>query len=391
LSNPTKTPQTREWRVASIRKVERKSKGSRRTWAWEVRYRDPNRRDRSKTFDTRARAEAFAAAVETDIGRGEFLDPRLGKKTFRNWAQEWLTARSSDLKPKTSEGYESLFNRHLLPALGDTPLARIRPLDIQELLGAMRGSGLSRSRLRQARQLLSMVLNAAVENGYIAKNPVPRDKLGGRDPRRDQHPLTFEEVHEVANEVPDRYRALIYVLAYGGLRWGEAAALRRRSCNLLRNRIEVREAVSEVKGGVAYGPTKTHQNRVVVIPEPVKDILAQHLSKYVARDPDALVFTTDGGGHVWIGNFRRDVWRPALEAAGISELVTIKDLRHTCASLMHAAGRSPKEVKEQLGHSTIAMTLDTYTHLFDEGRDEAAEAMAAQFTRSLAGGPSGRG
>jgi hypothetical protein len=90
--------------LASIRKVERKSTGLRTTWAWEVRYRDPNRKDRSKTFDTKSKAEAFAAAVETDIGRGEFLDPRLGKKTLGDWAQEWLTARSTELKPKTSEG-----------------------------------------------------------------------------------------------------------------------------------------------------------------------------------------------------------------------------------------------------------------------------------------------
>ena len=76
-------------------------------------------------------------------------------------------------------------------------------------------------------------LNAAVENGYIGRNPVPREKLGGVEPRRDQHPLTFEEVHAVAETVPDRYRALIDVSAYGGLRWGEAAALRRGRCNLL--------------------------------------------------------------------------------------------------------------------------------------------------------------
>jgi integrase len=369
--------------LASIRRVERKNKGSRTTWAWEVRYRDPNKKDRSKTFATKGRAEAFAAAIETDIGRGEFLDPRLGKKTLGDWAQEWLSARGTELKPKTSEGYESLFNSHILPTLGDTSMAQIRPLDVQQLLAGMRKRGLSRSRLRQTRQLLSMVLNAAVDNGYIARNPVPREKLGGRDPRRDQHPLTFEEVHAVANEVPDRYRALIYVLAYGGLRWGEAAALRRGRCNLLRNRIDVREAVSEVKGGLHYGPPKTHQNRTVVIPEPVKEILAEHLAQFVPRSSNALVFTTEADGHVWIGNFRRDVWWPALEAAGISDAVTIKDLRHTCASLMHKAGRSAKEVKEQLGHSTIAMTLDTYTHLFDEGRDEAAEAMALQFRRSL--------
>ena len=369
--------------MANIRKVERRGSGARSRYAWEVRYRDPQRRDRSKTFKTKAEAEAFAEAIETDINRGDFLDPRLGKKSFGEWAEEWLQAHSTSVKPRTVMGYRGLLDVHLLPAFGRMQLARIRPLDIQRFLGNMGNSGLSRSRVRQARQLLSMILNAAVDNGYIARNPVPRERLKGREPRRDQHPLTFEQVHAVANAVPDRYRALIYVLAYGGLRWGEAAALRRGRCNLLRNRLEVQESVAEVNGGLDYGPPKTHQNRTVVIPEPVKEVLAAHIAEYVKNSPDSLVFTTDEGTHMWISNFRKNVWWPALDAAGISRVVTIKDLRHTCASLMHAAGRSAKEVKEQLGHSTIAMTLDTYTHLFDEGRDEAAEAMGAQFTRSL--------
>jgi integrase len=195
--------------------------------------------------------------------------------------------------------------------------------------------------------------------------------------------LTFKQVHAVADAVPDRYRALIYVLAYGGLRWGETTALRRSSCNLLRNRLEVRESVAEVGGGLHYGPPKTNQTRTVAIPDPVKDILAEHLAKYADRKSNALVFTTEESTHIWITNFRRAAWWPALDAAGIDRVVTIKDLRHTCASLMHAAGRSAKEVKEQLGHSTIAMTLDTYTHLFDQSRDEAAEAMAQQFLHSL--------
>lgn len=107
------------------------------------------------------------------------------------------------------------------------------------------------------------------------------------------------------------------------------------------------------------------------------------MADYVGKKADSLVFTTDEGTHIWITNFRKGVWWPALVEAGVDRVTTIKDLRHTCASLMHAAGRSAKEVKEQLGHSTIAMTLDTYTHLFDEGRDEAAEAMAEHFRSSL--------
>ena len=368
--------------MASIRKVNRAGEG-RSSYAWEVRYRDPQRRDRSKTFRTRADAEAFADSIETDIHRGQFLDPRLGKKPFDEWAAEWLDARKKEIAPKTLLSYEGLVSAHLEPYFGRTALMRIRPLDVQKFLGQMIDKGLSRSRVRQARQVLSMILNAAVGNGYIGRNPVPRERLKGKEPKRDQHPLTFEQVHAVASTVPDRYRALIYLLAYGGLRWGEAAALRRSSCNLLRNRIEVKEAVSEVSGRLHYGPPKTHQVRTVVIPEPVKEILAEHLAKYVGRAGDSLVFTAEGGAHVWITNFRKSVWWPALDEAGVDRVTTIKDLRHTCASLMHAAGRSAKEIKEQLGHSTIAMTFDTYTHLFDEGRDEAAAAMATRFNSSL--------
>lgn len=369
--------------MASIRKVERKGAGARSSYAWEVRYRDPQRRYRSKSFRTKAEAESFAGAVETDIRRGQFLDPQSGKKVLGDWAREWLESRKNEIKPKTFMTYEWALRAHILPALGTTPMSQIRPIEIQKFFGLMSDSGLSRSSLRQTRQLLSMILNAAVDNGYIGRNPVPRDRLKGKEPRRDQNPLTFKEVHEVASGVPDRYRALIYVLAYGGLRWGEATALRRSNCNLLRNRVEVREAVSEVSGGLHYGPPKTHQIRTVVIPEPVKEILAQHLAQYVNKESNSLVFTTDAGTHIWITNFRRNVWWPALDLAGIDRVTTIKDLRHTCASLMHAAGRSAKEVKEQLGHSTIAMTLDTYTHLFEEGRDEGAEAMAQHFKHSL--------
>lgn len=370
--------------MANIRKVERKGNGTRSRYAWEVRYRDPHRRDRSKTFRTKHEAEGFANVVEADISRGHYLDPRLGKKSLRDWATEWLEAREGEIKPKTLIGYQGLLDVHILPAFGNIAMSRIRPLDVQRFLSEMSVRGLSRSRIRQARQLLSAILDSAASNGYIARNPVPRHRPMGREPKRDQHPLTFEQVHAVANAVPDRYLALIYVLAYGGLRWGEAASLRRSCCNLLRNRLEVQETVAEVGGGLYYGPPKTHQNRTVVLPEPVGDILAEHLNRYVDQRADSLVFTTVRGDHIWISNFRKGVWWPALDAADISRVVTIKDMRHTCASLMHAAGRSAKEVKEQLGHSTVAMTLDTYTHLFDQSRDEAAAAMAGHFVRSLA-------
>ncbi|MGH2755896.1 MAG: hypothetical protein ACRDLB_15880, partial [Actinomycetota bacterium] len=92
--------------MASIRKVKRSGTSARSSYAWEVRYRDPQRRDRSQTFRTRAQAESFADSVEADIDRGQFVDPQLGKKTLGEWANEWLDARRNEIKPTTFMTYE---------------------------------------------------------------------------------------------------------------------------------------------------------------------------------------------------------------------------------------------------------------------------------------------
>jgi hypothetical protein len=107
--------------LANLRKVERKGNGSRARYAWEVRYRDPKRRDRSKTVRTKAESEAFADAVETDMSRGQYLDSRLGKKTLGDWAEEWLHARETEIKPTTFMSYKGFS-----PGMGYPLLLRAR-------------------------------------------------------------------------------------------------------------------------------------------------------------------------------------------------------------------------------------------------------------------------
>jgi hypothetical protein len=119
------------------------------------------------------------------------------------WSDEWLEARRAEIKPTTYMSYRGLLDKHLLPAFGRSAMARIRPLDIQRFLGTMSDGGLSRSRLRQARGLLSMILNAAVDNGYIGRDPVPRERLKGTEAKRDQRPLTFARLASPA----ERHRA----------------------------------------------------------------------------------------------------------------------------------------------------------------------------------------
>jgi hypothetical protein len=165
--------------------------------------------------------------------------------------------------------------------------------------------------------------------------------------------------------------------AYGGLRWGEGAALRRSRCHLIRSRLEVEESLAEVGGNLFFGPTKTYQRRAVVIPGFLREMLAAHLARNVARDPDSLVFTNAEGGPLRNSNFRSRVWRPALAAAGLPEDLRIHDLRHTCAALLIAQGAHPKAIQAQLGHSSIQVTLDRYGHLFPDDMDGLATQLDA--------------
>jgi integrase len=179
----------------------------------------------------------------------------------------------------------------------------------------------------------------------------------------------------MSQAVPERYATLIYVLAYGGLRWGEAAALRRKRLNILRHRLEVVESLSDVDGHLQFGSTKTHQVRRIAIPQSLSRRLLEHLEAFVDRDRNALVFTSPEGEPLRLPNFRRRVWWPALDKVGMPRSVRIHDLRHTCASLLIAEGTHPKAVQQHLGHSSISVTLDRYGHLFPDEQDRLAQTL----------------
>jgi hypothetical protein len=123
--------------------------------------------------------------------------------------------------------------------------------------------------------------------------------------------------------------------------------------------------LAEISGRLVFGPTKTYQTRTAHLPPFVAEMLGRHLES-VEDDPQKLVFTAPQGGPLRYTNTRRRAWNPAREAAGddLSD-ITPHDLRHTCASLMRAAGADVKAIQQQLGHRNATVTLNTYTHLFE--------------------------
>jgi integrase len=360
--------------VASIKKVPRKRKDGSRGHAWKVRYRDPDRVERSRTFRTEADARRFASKIEVSVNEGTYIDPSLGRTLFKDWANDWLEGTAPALKPHTVAGYRTLLRKHVLPALGTMQLGKVRALDVRRFVAELTNSGLSPSRVRSTYFLVQAIFRAAVESGYIGRSPCVGVKL----PRlmiREMHFLTVDEVRAISAAVPEQYEALIDVLAFGTLRWGEAAALRRKHVNVLRRRLEVAESLADVDGHLHFGPTKTHQTRVVTLPKKTSEKLRLHLERLVAADRDALVFTSPEGDPLRSPNFRRRVWAPALRTAGITRPVRIHDLRHTGASLMIMQGAHPKEIQQQLGHSSISVTLDRYGHLFPDRQDKVADAL----------------
>jgi integrase len=228
-------------------------------------------------------------------------------------------------------------------------------------------------------------MGAAVDAGMLAQSPCRRVPLPKVE-REEMRFLTPAEVATLADAIDQRYRALVLVGAYGGLRIGELAGLRRTRVDLLRGTVEVAEILTEVRGELFVGPPKTRAGRRRVgLPQAVTRELGRHLG--TPGGVDDPVFTAPQGGPLRVTAFRGRVWRPATRAAGLDGL-RIHDLRHTAVALWIAAGANPKEVSVRAGHASVSFTLDRYGHLFPEA-DEALRTRLDAFY--VASGPTPHG
>lgn len=346
---------------------------------YQVLYRDPaTKKERSAgVFSRKSDAEGQRRLLEHRLELGEWVDPESKRTPYSEWAQTWLTTRSH-VSPKTRESYISLLNSRILPTFGESRLGDIRTVAIERWISGMSHEGLSASRIRQAHQVLSSTLGAAVRNQMLSTNPAAGVAL----PRKIQREMliaTPSEIDAIADAMPERYGTLVYVLGYCGLRIGEAIALRRRRVNLLLGELTVAESATEVHGALVFGETKNRTRRLVAVPHFLGRRLERHLEEFTAASAESLVFTSTGGGPIRLSNYRERFWKPALRQADANPLLRIHDLRHTAASLLIAQGTHPKVIQEHLGHSSIAITMDRYGHLYPSERSRVAAALDEVF------------
>jgi integrase len=256
------------------------------------------------------------------------------------------------------------------------PLNKITNAIVREWVSALLSSGLSAATTRKAVFALRQCLAAAIADERIQINPasaVPLPTERQKPPRY----LSQSEVERLVDEMPCQYRALVLVGAYAGLRWGEAAGLRRRDIDTLRSRIRVTSTAVELRGRVTLDnePKTTRSKRSVPVARSIMRRLEEHLLGFVVGSADALVFTAPGGGPLF-RSWGRTVLRPAAVRANLDD-ITFHALRHSFVAIMVAAGCNVREVSEWAGHNSVAFTLTRYGGLFEDGADAAVDRLDA--------------
>jgi len=337
---------------------------------WRARHRDASGCEHARHFARKLDAERWLASVEVAKARGEWLDPAAGKVQLGEWAEQWLSGQVQ-LKPSTYARYGLILRKQVLPTWSRVPLSAVTYSDVSAWVKTLSSSHLSASSVRHAHRVLSLILDHAVKDGRISKNPAKGVRLP-RAVRSQMIFLSHGQVDQLADAC-EPHGTLVLVLAYTGIRWGEAAALRVGRVDLMRRRLAIDEATSEVGGHVIFGTPKSHKRRSVPFPAFLTDPL---MAATAGKAADDLVFTAPGGGVLRNTNFRSRVFDRAKKELALPGL-RVHDLRHTAASLAIASGANVKAVQSMLGHASAAMTLDVYAGLFTDDMDAVAERLDA--------------
>lgn len=354
---------------------------------YRARWREPGRTNpRSKSFKRLEDAERFLRGVLTDIDRGTYVGLPASSKTVATTAEDWLAA-ARRLRPSTRETYRRDLDRHVLPKLGALRLDRLTPEAIDSYLDGRLAAGAAPTSVARERRTISAMCTWAVRRGRLPLNPVDRTDPPAI-PHREHRYLTAGEVEALATAIqphrkeagvptlvgPGRFRALVLVGAWGGLRWSEMVGLRPDDVDGATLHVRSQLLQSRTTKEWYRATTKTAAGaRRVVLPASVADELAEHMEAFAVDDgpQGPLVFPTQRGGPVTYSSWRTNHWGPALARAGVGR-VRPHDLRHTAVALAVAAGAHPKTVQVRMGHSSIKVTLDTYGHLFPDLEDTLA-------------------
>ncbi|MGH8834468.1 MAG: tyrosine-type recombinase/integrase [Actinomycetes bacterium] len=340
---------------------------------YQARYTGPDDIERPAplTFATRREAEVWLGKKEAEILDRQWVNPDAGKLAFCEYADVWMSERS--LRPKTAQLYEGLLRLHINPTLGEFLLTEVTSRQIRQWHSSLVASGLGASTVAKAYRLVRTILGTAVEDELIPRNPC-RIKNAGVERPAERPVLTVHEVFHLAAAVPPRFRALILLATFAGMRWGELAALRRHNLDLDARTVKITESVSELRTGklITGRPKSDAGSRVVALPQVIIDDLVWHLQRFSEQEDGGLVFVGDQGAQLRRSNFSQ-IWSKAIAKAGVPK-VHIHDLRHTGNMLAAATGATLKELMTRMGHASPKAAM-IYLHAARDRDRAIADAL----------------
>lgn len=339
------------------------------------------------TFDTKADAEAWLAKerklLQDDSwtpARSRRAKVRRATEYFGDYAIAWLDQR--ELKPRTRQLHQGLLDQVILPAFGEMSLRDISPSVVRTWTSSLDPT--KPTRRAHAYSLLRSILNTAVVDEVLPANPCKVRGAGQTFRARSIEPVSLDELAVCVEGMPERYRMLVLLAVWCGLRLGELMELRRRDIELHPGHevVHVRRGVVRVDGQIVVGSPKSRAGvRDVAIPPHLVGALTQHLANHVAPGLEALVFPSVKDPTVQVHpNTLYKQWHKARAAAGRPDL-RIHDLRHSGAVLAAQTGATLAELMARLGHSTPQAAL-RYQHAA-RGRDSE---IAAALSRLAGGG-----
>jgi integrase len=337
-------------------------------------------------------------AAEKELARQlALLPPRPNAASSLNDYTSWWLAISVEprLRAKTAHDYDGHLSRYALPSIGAIRLRDLQPLDLQSAYSELLGRGLSPRTIRYAHSILHAALEQAKSWRLIAENPADGLSLP-RIRRSEIRIFTLAEARsfgEVASSDPNGLVLLVALVT--GLRPSEYLALRTRDFDGDRNTLTVQRTLERVSAGKTEGHAnlkgrwqfaetkRPSSRRTVSIPTEISGRIAEIVERqanlfkasHEADLGDRLIFRTPRGRPIHERNLVQRSFKPLLKRAGLPNL-RLYDLRHTFATLALRAGVSARLVSEQLGHRSIAFTLETYGHLLEDTRGEAAQKLS---------------
>ena len=309
-----------------------------------------------------------------------------GSLTVGEYLQRWLKdSVKGTVRHSTYEVHRHMIEPYIIPALGRLKLRDLSPVHVRGLYREKLDSGLSAATVRKIHSILRKALKQAVMDGLIPRN-VCEAVRPPKVERKEITPLDRGQARALLEAVRgDRLEALFLLAVHTGMREGELLGLTWDDVDLERGVLRLRRALVREGGKVMLGDLKTAKSRRQIrLTSAAVDTLRAHLGRQLEEmermgslyQPGGLVFATESGTLINPSNLRNRSFKPLLKRARLPG-ICFHDLRHTCATLLLSQGTHPKLVQELLGHATIAMTLDTYSHFLPSMGDQTVKAMEA--------------